>query len=293
MEVEQQVDGWASHTAPLTQRHPAHGVYRPSKTNDIVQKHDADVGRYLCGTLDSLLSTQASADDLPEVVDTDPHEAEDWFIDECKVGISPPQAQKIVFRSANYWGIQALNAFGYDPQQFLDNGGMAMIRRAKHHESGRIGVLKSIRRENGRDMIRAQYSLLLTVRHRNIICPDVLLETPHDTWMSMEFCEDGDLCAYVRLHGSFANARAHSLFMQLVSSVDFLHQHGIAHRNITPSNLLLMKEATHLKVGGFGQAIYGGVPLCGKSKQTDLCACGGILYFMSYGQVLSETNRVD
>lgn len=207
---------------------------------------------YMFNTLNSLVSAEASAYDLPEPSHTDPHELE-RFPGIPTVGVDSTPPHDNMYRSANYWGIQALRTFGYDPQRFLDSGGIAMVRRAKLHETGQVVALKSIRRKRGREKIRAQYSLLLTLRHCNIICPYAIIETPHDTWLCMEFCECGDLFTYTCTHGSFPDAKAQELFVQLLTGVDFLHQNGIAHLNLRPSNVLLATSqdwgfrASHLR----------------------------------------------
>ncbi|MEL7236904.1 MAG: protein kinase, partial [Chloroflexota bacterium] len=87
------------------------------------------------------------------------------------------------------------------------------------------------------------------------------------------------------------------LFWQLVSAVDYLHRHGVIHRNLKPTNVLVDRGRVHVVDVGLGvspvsvpKAERRGVApelLMGRSPsvQSDLYALGCLGYGMLVGDV--------
>lgn len=91
-------------------------------------------------------------------------------------------------------------------------------------------------------------------------------------YIVMEYCADGDLYDYVckkpesRLH----EIEALRFFHQIVSGVRFLHDHGIAHRDLSLENVLL--QSGQAKICDFGLS----------TSATELCEeVVGKLYYMA------------
>jgi Protein kinase domain len=102
--------------------------------------------------------------------------------------------------------------------------------------------------------VKSEYSIAQSLHHPNIV-KTVRLCTFHGRWNHvMEFCQFGELFHWVEkgLFRSFfkLNDRL-CFFKQLCRGVDYLHSHGIAHRDIKLENLLLTGEG-HLKITDFG-----------------------------------------
>lgn len=108
--------------------------------------------------------------------------------------------------------------------------------------------------------IQSEYSIAKSLHHPNIV-ETVRLCTNRGRWNHvMEYCAYGELYSLVerKLFGGVvpgyysANDRL-CFFKQLLRGVQYLHSHGIAHRDIKLENLLLNKEG-HLKISDFGVA---------------------------------------
>ncbi|GAB9466622.1 unnamed protein product [Globisporangium polare] len=72
-------------------------------------------------------------------------------------------------------------------------------------------------------------------------------------FMVMEYCSGGDLYEHVqaRPNGLLSEMEALRFMKQIVSGVDFLHQHGIAHRDLSLENILLTSDNI-CKIADFG-----------------------------------------
>ncbi|GAB9471952.1 Serine/threonine protein kinase [Globisporangium polare] len=96
----------------------------------------------------------------------------------------------------------------------------------------------------------------------------------------MEFCADGDLYEYLRRRGktTLSSVDAMSVLAQVGSGVAFLHDHGVAHRDISLENVMLNDGVC--KIGDFGLSARATQPRCERV---------GKAYYMAPEVVAGET----
>ncbi|KAL5411348.1 hypothetical protein PMIN04_010282 [Paraphaeosphaeria minitans] len=160
------------------------------------------------------------------------------------------------------------------------------------------------------DKIKSEYSIAKSLHHPNIV-ETVRLCTNRDRWNHvMEYCAYGELFSLVErklfaggTEGYYSPEDRLCFFKQLLRGVDYLHSHGIAHRDIKLENLLLNKEG-HLKISDFGVAevfcgvhpgLRGAGGECGKNmgevRLSDPGICGSLPYIAP--EVLQKKGKYD
>ncbi|KAI8372285.1 kinase-like domain-containing protein [Choanephora cucurbitarum] len=72
-------------------------------------------------------------------------------------------------------------------------------------------------------------------------------------YMIMELCDGGDLFEYVIQNPEREDATIKAFFVQILEAIEYLHGHGIYHRDIKLENILLSSQDT-CKVADFGLA---------------------------------------
>lgn len=100
--------------------------------------------------------------------------------------------------------------------------------------------------------IKSEYAISKACEHPNIVETFCLCTSNKQWYHVMEYCDQGDLCDLIK-RGYFNQNDCNCIFKQLLRGVDYLHRHGIAHRDLKSENLLLSKNGS-LKIADFGTA---------------------------------------
>ncbi|CAK7201395.1 hypothetical protein SEUCBS139899_004099 [Sporothrix eucalyptigena] len=116
------------------------------------------------------------------------------------------------------------------------------------------GKSSSETREEYEKKVKSEYSIAKSLHHPNIV-ETFRLCTDHGRWNHvMEYCQEGDLYSLVEKKYLTTPEREKDrlcLFKQLVQGLNYLHNHGIAHRDIKLENLLITNNSK-LKITDFG-----------------------------------------
>lgn len=133
-----------------------------------------------------------------------------------------------------------------------------MVRKGdKKAEGVRQYAVKEFRKRSSRESedeyvkkVKSEYTIAKALHHSNIV-ETVQLCTHSDRWNHvMEYCPQGELFGLVERKYMKPEDKQ-CIFKQVLRGVDYLHEHGIAHRDIKLENLL-MTDNGYIKITDFG-----------------------------------------
>lgn len=107
------------------------------------------------------------------------------------------------------------------------------------------------------DQIRLQREIDSTslLRHPNIVGLHDFFQDDLYYYLVLDYCPGGNLACYLEKNPKLREVQAAHIFKQMVSAINYCHQHGVAHRDLKPANILI----THfpdIKIGDFGLCGY-------------------------------------
>ncbi|KAM7472366.1 hypothetical protein LguiA_010549 [Lonicera macranthoides] len=194
----------------------------------------------------------------------------------------------------------------------IGSGSFAVVWKSRHRATGLEVAVKEIDKTRLintspkiADNLFKEISILSNICHPNIIRLFEAIQTEDRIFLVLEYCDGGDLAAYLNQRGKVSEAVAKHFMRQLAAGLQVLNENSLIHRDLKPQNLLLTtNEATPLlKIGDFGFARYvtpHGLAdtLCGSplymapeiiqsrkyDSKADLWSAGAILYQLVTGK---------
>src|SRR6266542_4299447 len=138
---------------------------------------------------------------------------------------------------------------GYRIEALLGRGGMGTVYLAKDPRLKRKVALKLLlpelaRDERFRERLLAESKLAASLDHPNIVPIYEAGETDEQIFIAMRYVEGEDLKTALR-EGALSPEQALGLVSQIASALDAAHAHGLVHRDVKPSNVLIAPEAGH------------------------------------------------
>mmetsp|Transcript_59249 Transcript_59249/g.163878 ORF Transcript_59249/g.163878 Transcript_59249/m.163878 type:complete len:379 (+) Transcript_59249:49-1185(+) len=145
---------------------------------------------------------------------------------------------------------------GYDKLEAIGAGSTSIVHRAIRQSDGEQVVLKSMRRL-GSDHValaKQEYELVQSLNYPNIIKVFDFIENKDETSVIvLEYFQGKNLSQVMKsMPGhQLPPGVALRLFIQLLSAVEYLHSHGIVHRDIKADNLLVSDDLQTIKLIDF------------------------------------------
>src|SRR5215813_13217482 len=154
----------------------------------------------------------------------------------------------------------------YDVLDRIAVGGMAEVFLAKAygaHGFEKTMAIKRILPELARDpefeeRFIAEAKVAVRLSHANVVQVFDFGRFAGSLFIAMEFIDGLDLAALLRRgkeHGKMVPiAAAFHIAIEIARGLDFAHSHGVVHRDVSPSNILLSR-AGEVKIADFGIAV--------------------------------------
>lgn len=141
----------------------------------------------------------------------------------------------------------------------LGEGAGGNVRLVTRMKDNRVFAVKEFRQkqsyETARDYskkVTAEYCIGLTLKHPNIVETVDIIYDSDKIYQVMEYCEY-DLFAIV-MSGKMSRAEVYCDFKQLMNGVKYMHESGLAHRDLKLDNCVINAEGI-VKIIDFGSAV--------------------------------------
>ncbi|XP_017084955.2 serine/threonine-protein kinase greatwall isoform X5 [Drosophila eugracilis] len=163
----------------------------------------------------------------------------------------------------------------------------------KNNDSKKLFAIKVMRKS---EMInKNMVSQVITERNalalsRSQFCVSLFysLQSLSYVYLVMEYMVGGDLKSLLAMFGYFDEPTSRFYVAEMVMALQYLHQHGIVHRDIKPDNMLLSASG-HVKLTDFGLSK---IDMRRDLEISDLINCSPNLNARTPGQLLSLTSHL-
>jgi serine/threonine protein kinase len=151
------------------------------------------------------------------------------------------------------------NIPGYEILEPLGEGGMGQVYKARQIRLDRIVALKVIHPDylSNPDAIRRfhrEAKVAARLAHPHLVTVFDVDEIACTHFLVMEYVEGTDLGRLVKTRGVLQVTQACDYVRQAALGLEHIHERGLVHRDIKPTNLFLTGNGSHIKVLDMGLA---------------------------------------
>ena len=160
-------------------------------------------------------------------------------------GSALPGGQPVEQATAEWTGLGQLGV--YQLVEKLGEGGMGVVYKAMHTKLGRVVALKVLPKDrlwDDRAVARFDREMKAAgaVDHPNIVRATDAREVEGTRLLVMEYVDGVDLSELIRRRHPLSVADACELTRQAALGLQCIHEHGLIHRDVKPSNLMLNRQ---------------------------------------------------
>ncbi|KAF5905573.1 death-associated protein kinase 1-like, partial [Clarias magur] len=153
----------------------------------------------------------------------------------------------------------------YEIGDELGSGQFAVVRKCRKKSTGQEFAAKFIkkrrskssRRGVSKDDIEREVSILKQIQHPNVITLHDVFENKSEVILILELVAGGELFDFLAEKESLSEEEATEFLKQILDGVNYLHSKHIAHFDLKPENIMLLKRNVphpRIKLIDFGLA---------------------------------------
>ena len=150
----------------------------------------------------------------------------------------------------------------YEIIRQLGKGGYGKVYEVKNRKSGEIRACKQLSKLNIKNLekFEREIKILIKTDYLHIIELYEVFESKKSLYLIMEKCKGGEvfdkIIEHIRNKRMYSEKDAAKMFQQVISSIEYWHNHGICLGDLKPENLLNLNEGNEkdnpIKVIDFG-----------------------------------------
>jgi hypothetical protein len=177
----------------------------------------------------------------------------------------------------------------------LGGGGMGVVYRARHTALGKtvaLKVLPKLRIHDPESVRRFQREMIAVGRleHPHIVTAHDAGEADGVHYLTMELVEGSDFARLLKSRGTLGIADVCELVRQAAAGLAYVHEQGLVHRDVKPSNLMLA-HGGQVKVLDLGLALVHQSEVGGDLSTSSNAALGTVDYMAP--EQTGDAHRVD
>ncbi|KAJ0399124.1 hypothetical protein P43SY_007530 [Pythium insidiosum] len=145
----------------------------------------------------------------------------------------------------------------YDVGDLIGRGAFSMVYLCRRKASGEVYAVKVINKALcvKKKSLRDEITVLLRVKHANIISLEEVYESDKELLLVMERVTGGELFERIVQLGVYSERQAAETVANVLQALHYLHSLNILHRDIKPENILLASHnSVEVKLSDFGIA---------------------------------------
>ncbi|XP_073696330.1 death-associated protein kinase 1 [Garra rufa] len=153
----------------------------------------------------------------------------------------------------------------YEIGDELGSGQFAVVKKCRHKGTGveyaakfiKKRRSKSSRRGVSKEDIEREVSILKEIQHPNVITLHDVFENKNEVILILELVAGGELFDFLAEKESLSEEEATEFLKQILDGVSYLHSKQIAHFDLKPENIMLLKRSVphpRIKLIDFGLA---------------------------------------
>eukprot|EP01105_Mastigella_eilhardi_P021033 TRINITY_DN5056_c0_g1_i1.p1 TRINITY_DN5056_c0_g1~~TRINITY_DN5056_c0_g1_i1.p1 ORF type:complete len:341 (-),score=109.28 TRINITY_DN5056_c0_g1_i1:79-1038(-) len=142
----------------------------------------------------------------------------------------------------------------YKLMETIGEGGFSIVKKAQNLKTKQVVAAKIIQQCFAQQILEREIQIMKRIgTHPNILQLYDVFITKKNVYLVMELAAGGEVFDHIVKHGEYSEKDAAFVVRQIVDAVKFLHDQGVAHRDLKPQNLLCTsKGPTDVRIADFG-----------------------------------------
>lgn len=148
------------------------------------------------------------------------------------------------------------SSLSYEIMGIIGKGGTSTVYKIRSYNDDAVFAMKEIEVDqlssSQVSAIQAEIRTLENLSHPNIVSFYGMKTDMSKFYLFMEYADYGSLRIFYKNYGFLTTSEAQYCVRQLVDGLEYLHQKGVAHRDIKCANSLIFHKDYRLKLADFG-----------------------------------------